>query len=72
MGSQFLLGEAERVEDAPRVAVLAGALEEALKAHKAAWLRLAARLLEVLPPLDLHEVECEDLQRDQRVCRMSP
>ena len=62
------LGEAEGVEDASGVAVLAGALEEALQAHKGALLGLAAGLLEVLPPLDLHEVVGKDLQGDQRVC----
>ena len=62
------LGEAQGVEDAAGVAVLAGALEEALQPNKGALLRLAAGLLEVLPPLDLHEVEREDLDRDQRVC----
>ncbi len=62
------LGEAEGVKDAAGVAVLAGALEEALQAAQAARLGLAARLLEVLPPLDLHKVEREDLDRDQRVC----
>ena len=56
------------VEDASGVAVLAGALEEALQAHERALLRLAARLLEVLPPLDLHKVVREDLQGDQRFC----
>ena len=62
------LGEAEGVEDASGVAVLAGALEKALQAHKGALLGLAARLLEVLPPLDLHKVVGKDLQGDQRVC----
>ena len=37
------LGEAEGVKDAAGVAVLAGALEEALQAHEAALLGLAAR-----------------------------
>ena len=63
-----LLREAERVEDASGVAVLARALEEALQAHKGALLSLAARLLEVLPPLDLHKVVCKDLQGNQGVC----
>ena len=63
-----LLGEPKRVEDASGVAVLAGALEESLQAHERARLRLAARLLEVLPPLDLHKVIRKDLQGDQRFC----
>ena len=67
-GCGSALGEAEGVKDASGVAVLARALEEALQAHKGALLGLAARLLEVLPPLDLHKVVGEDLQGDQRVC----
>ena len=62
------LGQPERVKDASWVAVLARALEEAFQAHEGALLCLAARLLEVLPPLDLHKVVREDLQGNQRLC----
>lgn len=64
----FTPGQTEGVKWTSWVTILCS-LQSSLKAQEAAWLSLAARLAEVLPPLHFNKATQEDLNRKQGGCK---